>query len=242
MSIAATLLELSRLSEEKSKIDPKEQLTPLYKEIKGIQAAIAEGKRQMELKSRLIESRKEEQAALLATVPELEREVAEAREKLKGARGLSLKEMLAIRQSAARSEEELSRAESQRNEIRRLEAEYSAEKRETLERLKGLKACYNEKAEEYNRTKEQLDLQMASLLSKEEGLLEGLDDESLAIYKEAVRRCPANPVAVMEKGVCMGCRIGLSKEMVKRVELGKGLVRCDNCMRILLPKREEGEA
>ena len=238
MSVAATLLKLSRLSEEKSRIHPKEQLMPLYQEIKTIQTAIQEGKRQLAGKAQALEAKRKEQASLLKAAPELEREVAEAREKLKSARGLSLKDMLEIRQSVAQSEEELLRWENQRSELRQLEEEFRAAKKEIQERLWGLKQAYNEKAREYNEKKEKLDLQMAALCSREEGLLEELDPAALAIYREAARRCPADPVAIMDKGVCLGCHIGLSKEMIKQVELGKQLVRCDNCMRILLSKEE----
>lgn len=241
MSIVSTLFKLSRLSEEKAKIDPKEQLMPLYREIKDIRAAIVEGKRQMEAGARLIESKRADLAALLAVVPQLEKEVAAARDKMKNARGMSLKDMLAIRQSVAHSEEELLRAENQKEEIRRLEEKLAAEKLEMGKKIRGLKSYYNEKAAEYNQKKERLELQMAALSSQEEGLLEELDPDSLRIYQKAVARFPASPVAVMEKGVCRGCRIGLSKERVKQVESGKGLVLCENCMRILLLKQEEPE-
>jgi predicted nucleic acid-binding Zn-ribbon protein len=41
-------------------------------------------------------------------------------------------------------------------------------------------------------------------------------------------------VAVVERGLCQGCRISLPMSVVQKARAGAGLVKCVSCERILL--------
>jgi predicted nucleic acid-binding Zn-ribbon protein len=60
-----------------------------------------------------------------------------------------------------------------------------------------------------------------------------LPQSDLSLYQSLRRQKSGEAVALLEKGICQGCRVALPTSMVQKVRRGDELVRCSSCQRIL---------
>jgi hypothetical protein len=67
-------------------------------------------------------------------------------------------------------------------------------------------------------------------------LLEKVDGGLLLRYMD-MKKSFADPLARVEKGICMGCRVGIPFNDLRLLKQGEGLVFCSNCRRILYWER-----
>jgi predicted nucleic acid-binding Zn-ribbon protein len=63
---------------------------------------------------------------------------------------------------------------------------------------------------------------------------DGQDRAALALYDTIRQRRNGTAVALVERGLCQGCRIALPMSILQRARSGAGLVQCVSCERILL--------
>lgn len=63
---------------------------------------------------------------------------------------------------------------------------------------------------------------------------DGMDRAALALYDAVRQRRNGTAVALVERGLCQGCRISLPMSILQRARAGAGLVQCVSCERILL--------
>ena len=73
-----------------------------------------------------------------------------------------------------------------------------------------------------------------ALEAKRDGQVDGMDAAALSIYQALRERWQGPAVAIVERGLCQGCRITLPMSVLQKARSGLGLVRCVNCERILL--------
>jgi predicted nucleic acid-binding Zn-ribbon protein len=64
--------------------------------------------------------------------------------------------------------------------------------------------------------------------------LDGMDRAALALYDALRQRRDGTAIALVERGLCQGCRISLPMSILQRARSGAGLVQCVSCERILL--------
>ena len=64
--------------------------------------------------------------------------------------------------------------------------------------------------------------------------LDGMDRAALSLYGALGERRLGTAVAVVERGLCQGCRISLPMSILQKARAGAGLVQCVSCERILL--------
>lgn|GEM_PF-1128730 len=242
MDTIRVLLSLSENNDERVKVDPKIQLASLYSEIREMLQSIAAMEKRMEQLALMDQENKKELAQLSQEMPLWTEEIEQVREKVVKQHGLTLKDMLGIKQDVARLEDALYEADARVLELRELQARVKGSRAQTQARLRDLKAKYNQHAELFNLEKEKADAVMAEYASKEDALLDELAPDARTAYREALRLNPDNPVVILDGEICMGCRIGLSKQLVKQVNQGGGLYFCENCMRIILPAHAVDEA
>jgi len=88
---------------------------------------------------------------------------------------------------------------------------------------------------------ERLQEEQRELLANREELEErrgkranGLDGGAMGLYQTLRERRQGRVVAVVERGMCQGCRITLPISVLQRARAGGGLVQCVSCERILL--------
>jgi len=230
------LLELNRISEEKCKMDPKEQLRPILKEMKHIKMAVEVGLQEQEAYVQATAAADKEITELRDHLPRLAATISRGKERMALVKGMTLKEMLSIQQTVAKSEDSVVQSRARIDQLQYDCEEYLAEARKASAMVSELKRQYNEKVKVYQKEKERIELQYAALLSKEEALKEALGPKLLRAFNEAARVVPVNPVAVLRNGYCSGCRVEVSGQMKRLVaQQSENLQHCDHCRRILLP-------
>ncbi len=76
--------------------------------------------------------------------------------------------------------------------------------------------------------------EIQGLEAKRSRQLEGMDRAALSLYQTLRERRQGAAIAVVERGLCQGCRITLPMSILQRARAGLGLVQCVSCERILL--------
>ena len=229
---------LREINSERVSIDPKIQLSALYREIRELLGAVSTLEKRLEQLNKLDRERQEELDQLLLDKPTWASKIESAKEMMIRSRGMTLKEMLGIQQEVVRLEESLAFADTKMNELQNREIRYEDNRKKMVSKLNELKAQYNLRAEIYNTEKGKADVILADIADRENKLLAMLTPEDGAVYREALRTNPESPVAMLEGEICSGCRIGLSKQLVKKVNQDGRLMFCENCMRILMPTQD----
>jgi predicted nucleic acid-binding Zn-ribbon protein len=76
--------------------------------------------------------------------------------------------------------------------------------------------------------------EIEGLEAKRTRQVDGMDAAALSLYQVLRERRQGTAVAVVERGLCQGCRISLPMSIVQKARTGAGLVQCVSCERILL--------
>ena len=76
--------------------------------------------------------------------------------------------------------------------------------------------------------------EIQALDAKRSRQIEGMDRAPLSLYQILRERRQGAAVAVVERGLCQGCRISLPMSILQKARSGLGLVQCVSCERILL--------
>ena len=76
--------------------------------------------------------------------------------------------------------------------------------------------------------------ELPELEGKRSRQLEGIDRAALSLYEALRERRQGAAVALVERGLCQGCRISLPMSVLQKARAGVGLVQCVSCERILL--------
>ena len=140
--------------------------------------------------------------------------------------------------TAAEEERSFIRARRSENEDKLLDVMVDLEGREearsqaegTLQRLEaerpGLEA---ELTEEQRR----LSAELAELNRRRDNLAPQLGADVAVLYESLRRSKGGRAVAVVERGMCQGCRVALSTGQLQQVRINQNLVQCSSCHRIL---------
>jgi len=236
MDIIQVLLALSDINDERNRVDPRKPLAVFYREIRELKNAIDAAEKKIDYLRGEDQDAQSEMDQLIIDGPRWVDEIAKAKDRMIRQRELTLKEMLVIQQEVVRLEDSMYYGEARVAELRDMKARYDMNRRQLSAKRKEMKTLYNERAEVYNREKAEADRVIAAFARQEDDLLEGLKPEERSIYREALRMNPENPVAMVDGDICNGCRIVLSKQLVKNVNHGNNVIFCENCLRILLPR------
>jgi predicted nucleic acid-binding Zn-ribbon protein len=84
---------------------------------------------------------------------------------------------------------------------------------------------------------EELRDRLSSLSVERDGIRETISSKHLAVYDGLRVQKRGQAVALLENGVCQGCRVALPTSLVQRVRRGTELVHCGSCQRILYSAR-----
>ena len=83
-------------------------------------------------------------------------------------------------------------------------------------------------------TRAKLKEEIEGLEAKRTRQVDGMDTAALSLYQALRERRQGTAVAVVERGLCQGCRISLPMSVLQKARTGAGLVQCVSCERILL--------
>lgn len=228
------LWRLQELKQEEAVLLKSKELKLLSNNLKGLQEKVKKGEEEIKTLRAKINQGNKKSIELEKDANSLFEQVQASKEKLYGAKGGSLKELLSWQQSVLKLEIQEKETENRYwDKLKEIE-EYKSEKEKVKKSLRDLKKEYNEGVRQYNEIKTQLDWQLLEIKSKQEEVWEQLLPEVLKLYEEVEKRYPLNFMAKLQKDVCLGCRISVSSRLVKQVKDGKGFYHCENCGRILI--------
>lgn len=228
------LLELQNYLQEKYALQKNSRLMDMAQRLRELQNTIGRADTEQEkLKAQAAEAENmaqqiEQQAAKLTE------QIKTGKDRLYGAKGSGLKELLSLQQSLQKLEEEAEKGEARYWEMLRQAEAYKNKQKEIREMVKALKAEYNQGVREYKEEKNLTELKIAAVESKEEELLSRLSPEVIKIFRAAEKKYPVNPVALFRGGNCSGCHISIPTYLAKQIKEGKKICYCDNCGRILI--------
>ena len=100
--------------------------------------------------------------------------------------------------------------------------------------LAELESAWKAEQASLTETKAALKGEIQALEAKRSRQLEGMDRAALSLYQTLRERRQGGAVAVVERGLCQGCRITLPMSILQKARSGLGLVQCVSCERILL--------
>ena len=126
---------------------------------------------------------------------------------------------------------------------------------EFMEKLENLKKTIKDEEAACKSTVTQLDAQIADLekrgkliegqladLQKERAELAlGADAGSLNLYDRIMKSKKDAAIVGIQHGICQGCHMKLTVQMINDVKAGKGIINCISCARILFWNPEMGE-
>lgn len=111
-------------------------------------------------------------------------------------------------------------------------------------KLEKMSADLNSKAEDYRRkhgsllaNQQRLQQLIAQIPLARQKLLDKIDAEILHKYMD-MKKSFEDPLARVEKGICMGCRVGITFNELRLLKQGEGLVFCSHCGRMLYWERQ----
>ena len=112
------------------------------------------------------------------------------------------------------------------------EAEAALKDAETT--LAEIEASWESSQASLRATQATLKEEIETLEAKRARQVDGMDAAALSMYQALRERRQGMAVAMVEQGLCRGCRISLPMSVLQKARSGLGLVRCVSCERILL--------
>jgi predicted nucleic acid-binding Zn-ribbon protein len=112
----------------------------------------------------------------------------------------------------------------------------SAEKQAAEGQVEKVKAELAQKQKDIDAFVAEVDERLVGLKARREEIVAEVGEESLYLYDRVLERYQGSALALAENSVCQGCYMSLTKQTINEIIIGKDLVQCRNCVRILYLK------
>jgi predicted nucleic acid-binding Zn-ribbon protein len=100
--------------------------------------------------------------------------------------------------------------------------------------VKRLEAEWREDQVALNETKAKAESELTTLDRQRGQHTKGMDVGALGMYEQLRGTKQGRAVARVERGICHGCRVTLPTHLTQRLRIGRDLVQCPRCERILV--------
>ncbi|HOV80087.1 MAG TPA: C4-type zinc ribbon domain-containing protein [Bacillota bacterium] len=230
------LWEVQLLDEQRRELEQKLREGQMSEELKALKNEIEEGRT-------VFNRLKEEYSLLKKKLKEKEFEASAAAEQ---AESLGQKLYGGVITNIKEISSSTKKLENLKSMIKKTEDEMLGimERQDVLrEKLEEMSALLNKKSEEFRRqhgsflaNQQKVRGLLAQIPLARQKLLEKIDAEVWHRYLEMKKKF-SDPLARVEKGTCMGCRVGISFDALRRLKMGDGLIYCSNCGRMLFWER-----
>ena len=164
---------------------------------------------------------------------EISSKIVSAQERLYGGEITNPKELASL-------EQEIEYLKRRQSEVEDKTLETMAEVEEKESGLKLEAECLGRREQEWEANQEdlrqqaqELSARLTSLQGERTETLLTVSEEDLTVYEDLRRLKGGQAVALLEGGICQGCRVALPTSLVQKVRRGQDLVTCGSCGRIL---------
>ncbi|MBI4584789.1 MAG: hypothetical protein HY717_12305 [Planctomycetes bacterium] len=115
------------------------------------------------------------------------------------------------------------------------------EKKAAIDNLAAVEKEFKVKEEELQGFLKELAERANGLEKKRAEKAQIITPDALEVYSRILGRYCDAALAAVENNVCQGCHMSVTTQLITQLMIGRDLIQCKNCMRILyLPEREEG--
>jgi uncharacterized protein len=110
----------------------------------------------------------------------------------------------------------------------------SASATRAREDAKQAEAAWRRDQEDLVASRTKAEREMAALESQRKERTEAMDRSAIGMYEALRPKKAGRPVARIERGTCLGCRVLLPTHVIQKVRAANTLVQCPSCERILV--------
>lgn len=166
---------------------------------------------------------------------ELETKLSSTEKELYGGTVTNPKELEGLRMEAESLRQRRSRREDRILTIMagQEEAEKELERSELAADTQ--RSSWEAEQEELRHEQEKLEGRRAALQADLDDLLPQTEPADLTLYRQLRPRKAGRAVALLERGLCAGCRVNVPSRLAQDAKKGTELVTCSSCGRILCP-------
>ncbi len=229
--------KLQVLKKKEYALKNKGELQTLTEELKGMRSKIEGMDKELAVITEDIIKAEKASRDIDGILGKLNMQVEKAKENLYGAKGKSMKELMALQQAVMNNEVEIEKAETQYLEDTKRAEELKIESNEMKKAVKKLKVEYNSRVKVYKEKAKEVESLLSELRSRQEAIREQLSPAVIRLVHETERHFPQNPISYLQNGSCSECHISLPAVLERRIQERTQLCRCDNCGRIIINKQ-----
>ena len=99
--------------------------------------------------------------------------------------------------------------------------------------LKAFEVEFNSREEELKKILQGLEGQLAALSQRRAAAIRDIPADYLQLYERVLARLKDTALVRVENKVCQGCFMSVNPQKVNTIMIGRELVQCGNCLRIL---------
>jgi predicted nucleic acid-binding Zn-ribbon protein len=230
LSIAKQLYDLQEIDLE---LDSNRQKLQKIVSSIGESGSLIEGRAELERQQKKMEETEHLMRGLEMDVEDARAKASAAGDKLYGGAIKNPKELVSVKEQFENYNRKIRDME---DKILEIMTEIESLKKSLA--LKGSEVAAIEKEwsneqESLLKDKAEMEAAIAELEKKRSAMAEGIEKESLKLYEALRSKRQGKAVAMVEQGMCQGCRIVLPMNKVKQIKTGQMLVQCGSCERIL---------
>ncbi len=227
------LIELQKIDDLKKdlkkKLDENINLrkVELYKkELKKRKEELKENKDKIGMLQHKIKEKEFEDARLT-------RQEDDYKEQLYNGNNTSPKELQKLQEKLARTEENKKELEEDLLQLMMELEDRNEELEEVKEEIVDKKNNLNNLQEGFIKKKESLRGRLDEIDNKKEQLQEKIDNDLVVKYNELYKKRNGKAVAELKNDCCLGCRMSLPLNIIRKVKRNEELTFCEHCGRIL---------
>jgi uncharacterized protein len=142
-------------------------------------------------------------------------------------------EFQAIGQSIARLEQEIEQIEDEEIVLMEQGEAASRETQQSEAELKTSRTQAEQQLAALSKKQEALEQRLRETAAEREGLAAAIDPDLLSRYQRLFTSKNGTPIVPVEHEVCMGCHMKNTTTTVHKAKLGREIVYCEQCGRIL---------
>lgn len=237
MSELKKIWEVQQLEIKKTDLEKQLKHLPAAKELKKLKAEIEAGQEQLKKKKedydrdkKRLKHKEDEASAQREKIEELSKDLYD------GYSGSNAKELA----GAAAKLDDLKRKLGHMDDEIISQMEKAENRKQDIltdmDELNIKKDSFRQLNREYQAQKDEISAELEKIPGQKDALTKEVDPEKLALYQKLAPDFPDGVViAEAKNGICAGCRMGVSFDVMKHLKADGRIIYCDNCGRILMP-------
>jgi predicted nucleic acid-binding Zn-ribbon protein len=232
----AEILELIRLQEIDVELDALRQRLGDVERRLGESDAVAIAREEMATAERQLAAKRGEARDLEYQAQDLTKRISDDEARLYGGR-VGARDLEAMQREVEHLRQQLSQVEDRLlvvlDEVEQLERRVA----DATTRRAAVEEQWGAEQSDALALSEELLRQVRACEERRSAAAGRVSPAALAIYEELNRRYRGTAIVAIERNMCRGCRIAVPSSVVTQVRLGRDLVRCPSCGRLLFGSR-----